>query len=555
MNQPRPPRRRRTVRRPLALLRLAAALAAALVPVAATFHATPAHAEAPATRPAATTRPAVDEAVKLPLAEALDRTLGARAGTGATYVARVVDLSTGRELYAHRPDAPAIPASNMKLLVTAAALGTWGAEHTFDTHFALSGDDLVIVGTGDPALGDPTLAAEAGGHPTDPLDRVADALAERGITTIVGDVVYYQNAFDDARVHPSWDADDLVHWYAAPVSGLAMNDNCIDVTVHPTEPGRPVRAETVPPIQNYALVNAMVTAGDANDSGPADGVPATAPASKPADDESPDIAKRPGEMTYVLTGALEEETELKSKPVDDPGAFLADALRTRLAARGIAVAGTLRESPGVPDGFDPATLAPLPGGPDDLYTHRSTMADVLRRVNTNSQNLFAEMLCKGLGRAAMVADGKSGDDARGSWAGGEDAVRRYLDDHGVDVSDVSVADGSGLSRGNKVTARAVTDVLALTHASPDAAVWRQSLTVAGETGTIGRRMKDVAGRVIGKTGYIGGVRSLSGYALRDDGRPVAFCFIYNGIKGSVGPYEELQDDACRILLRHDLPSE
>ena len=555
MTQSRPPFR-------LAALRLAALLAApAILPLAPL--APTALAEAPATAPASKPSmapPAVDDLMGVPLGEALDLVLGARAATGATYVARVVDLSTGRELYAHDADAPATPASNLKLLVTSTALGTWGAAHTFDTHFALIGDDLVVIGTGDPAFGDPTLAEQSGGHPTDPFDAVADALTARGVTAVRGDVVYYQNAFDAQRVHPSWDKDDLVEWYAAPVSGLAMNDNCIDVTVYPTKAGEAVRSETVPPIENYELVNAMVTAGGDN-SGPAKGVPPAGPATAPAADgksaeaadAAPEITKAPGRMLYTLTGTLKERDELQSKPVDDPGAFLADALRTRLAERGITVAGTLREATTAPEGVDPATLAVA--GDALVHTHRSKMPDVLRRVNTNSQNLFAEMLCKGLGRAKLVGEGEAGESARGSWPAGEAAVKQYLGSKGVDVSALRVADGSGLSHDNKVTARAITDILLLMDASPDADTWRQSLTVAGKSGTIGKRMKDLEGKVLGKTGYIRGVRALSGYVLRDDGHPLAFSVIYNHIPGTVSPYEALQDDACRVLFRHDLPPE
>jgi D-alanyl-D-alanine carboxypeptidase/D-alanyl-D-alanine-endopeptidase (penicillin-binding protein 4) len=74
-----------------------------------------------------------------------------------------------------------------------------------------------------------------------------------------------------------------------------------------------------------------------------------------------------------------------------------------------------------------------------------------------------------------------------------------------------------------------------------------SLSVAGEDGTIQRRMPDLKGRVHAKTGFIGGVRALSGYVQTDSGRWIAFSVIYNGIEGSVRPFEERQDNLCRVL--------
>ena len=83
---------------------------------------------------------------------------------------------------------------------------------------------------------------------------------------------------------------------------------------------------------------------------------------------------------------------------------------------------------------------------------------------------------------------------------------------------------------------------------PYADAWKNSLAVAGKDGTIGKRMDDVAGHVFAKTGYIGGVRALSGYILTRQNKWLCFSIIYNHIPGSVSPFEGLQDNACRILV-------
>jgi D-alanyl-D-alanine carboxypeptidase/D-alanyl-D-alanine-endopeptidase (penicillin-binding protein 4) len=160
-------------------------------------------------------------------------------------------------------------------------------------------------------------------------------------------------------------------------------------------------------------------------------------------------------------------------------------------------------------------------------------------VNKNSQNLFAEALCKLLGKAAS---------GRASWEAGAEAVDAFLHQNGIHGAGVRVVDGSGLARENRVTARAITELLSVMHEHRHAEVFRNSLAVAGRDGTIRNRLKDVEGQVLAKTGYIGGVRSLSGYARTKEGKWLAFSIIYNDIPGDVKPFEALQDEACRVLV-------
>jgi hypothetical protein len=151
-----------------------------------------------------------------------------------------------------------------------------------------------------------------------------------------------------------------------------------------------------------------------------------------------------------------------------------------------------------------------------------------------------------LGRAWRARQGK---DEPGSWKAGEEAVKAFLARNRIDTRGIVIVDGSGLSRENRVTSRMITDVLVTMWHHPDAKAYFDSLCIAGHDGTLKKRMKDLRGHVFGKTGYIGGVRSLSGYLHTYGGDWLAFSIIYNGIKGDVAPYEDLQDDACRILVQ------
>jgi D-alanyl-D-alanine carboxypeptidase/D-alanyl-D-alanine-endopeptidase (penicillin-binding protein 4) len=172
------------------------------------------------------------------------------------------------------------------------------------------------------------------------------------------------------------------------------------------------------------------------------------------------------------------------------------------------------------------------------------MRELLPRINKNSQNLLAEGLCKLLGRGY---DLKRGRDVPGSWASGSEAIHAFLQRQGINGGRIVIADGSGLSRDNRVTTRAISDLLVKMRSDPHGDVLFDSLSIGGVDGTIRSRYTDRPGVVHAKTGYIGGVRSLSGYVPSQRGE-IVFSFIYNRIPGQVKPYEELQDYAVRTLL-------
>lgn len=456
------------------------------------------------------------------LAARLDPVLDRLASKGAVIHARMLELPLRRELYARRSDDPCTPASNLKLLTTATGLDMFGPQKTFKTYLAMDGDDLWLIGTGDPGPGDYRLAKAAGVKPTAMLEEWAKALKARGITRIAGDLVYYDGAFENQRVHPLWYKHFLVDWYAAPVAGLNFNDNNIDITVLPGEEGKPARYELMPPVTNITVENGCIT-----------GLKKT-----------PTIAKVATQSVYKLGGGCKERTELKSKPVDDPGAFFADALRTHLAAASIEIAGKTRRAETPLGGVMPPPEAKV------VAVRETKITDVLARINKNSQNMFAECLCKLNGQEF---DAREGRRASGSWEAGGKAVHAFLKRSGIDDSRLNYVDGSGLSDRNRVTTRILTDLLAVMFSRPDAEVYRNSMTIVGVDGSLKDRMPALKGRVYGKTGYIGGVCSTSGYLQTRAGKWLAFSFIYNNVPEVVGDdedtkaYQKLHDEACTIL--------
>ena len=149
-----------------------------------------------------------------------------------------------------------------------------------------------------------------------------------------------------------------------------------------------------------------------------------------------------------------------------------------------------------------------------VAVHETKLPDALGRINKQSQNNFAEAFCKYLGRAYRAKQGK---DEPGSWAAGSEAARAFLQRNAIDASQIKIVDGSGLSRSNRVTTHMISDLLVVMSKHPEHQTFFDSMSIAGEDGTIRNRLKDLKGKVHAKTGFIGGVRSLSGYVQNDDG--------------------------------------
>jgi len=365
------------------------------------------------------------------------------------------------------------------------------------------------------------------------------ALRKRGINHVRGQIRFYDGALESQRIHPSWSKSFAGDWYAAPVSGLNFNDNCVDVKVTPGKPGQPVSLTVVPATTLNQFVNNCTSADPRS-------VPVGAAASAGDGEEAktkdqPDIKRDPDANLFRITGAATQPTDLPSTSVTDPGAFFADALRTHLISRGIPVDG------GIERAEKPLGGKLIPPTSKIVAVHESKMSDVMWRINKSSQNLFAEAMCKMLGREWSKKTTHT--DVPGSWSSGGEAVKAFLTRNGIDTSKYVIVDGSGLSRENRVTVRIISDVLVTMNKSPNRDAFRASLSVAGKDGTLKNRLKDLPpNTMIGKTGYIGSVRSLSGFVKTRSGDELVISIIYNGFKGSVKPYEELQDEVVRTLV-------
>jgi len=405
----------------------------------------------------------------------------------------IVDAKTGVVAYGYNPAAPRVPASNMKIIITAAALKYLGPDFEYVTKVGLLGDTLVITGSGDPLLADKTTDAKYGRQTGWILKDIADTLAKNNVTA-VKDIVVDSSVFDDQRVHPHWPKDELNKWYACEVSGLNYNGNCVEI-IASTVAGR-IELIVDPPTRYVDVINKCQTA--------------------PKGHDTVWCSRQQGSNVITVLGKCYKDCQPVRVAVERPAAFFGFLLAEQLAASGIKVEGQFVEKR-----LDDISAL------KDLTAYKTNLWDVLERCNKDSFGLAAESLLK-----TVVAHPELGGKG-GSWHAGQEVISQYLRDLNVPDDQFVIDDGSGLSKDNRLTANALTTVLLDIYRSPYWEHYKDTLAVGGVDGTVSKYFKNkkYKARIFGKTGYIDGVKCFSGLCRTDAGDYI-FSILANNANGS-----------------------
>ena len=457
-------------------------------------------------------------AARAPLPAALESQVRSARQVSRSVGVHVVDLDNGGTVYSWDGDSPKIIASNTKLFTTAAALDTLGADYSFETRLLINGKvengvldgDLAVVGGGDPSLS----GRDHEGDTYAVFAPWAEALRQRGISRVHGQLILVHGLFDAAGVHPDWPRDQLTHWYEAPVRALSFSDNCLLVKV---SPGRsrsaPPVVELVPPLPMFKVRNIARTTDSRRRH--------VVAVSRANDDDEITVSG----YIWQKSGTLEAWVAVR-----DPVAYFGAALRGALEQQGIVVDGAARPEPALPV-----------GGWEAVYEHRSTLQRALEVTNKRSQNFFAESLFKLLGAVR---------EQEGSWPGGVRAVGDFLDKVGIPRGAYTMVDGSGLSRNDRFAPSQITRLLAFMFSHPSGRDFIRSLAYSGEDGLRWEHRLSAPpyrGNVFAKTGTLNGVSSLSGYAKAKSGKVYAFSIVCNGTPGAWRA-QRTQDSIVRALI-------
>lgn len=413
----------------------------------------------------------------------------------------VHSLARNERLYERDARTLLVPASTMKLVTVATAAEAIGWEYTFETRLLAAGPivngalqgDLVIVGTGDPSV--------LGRSGDDPFAVWIDALRARGITRIEGRVVGDDDGVEEPRPGFGWSWEDLGYTYGAMPGALNLTENALDLLVSPAAlEGLPASVELPSDARDLPIVNGVHTS------------PPGSPASL-----WPEL--RPGEARLTVNGTIGvgEKPATVSISAGNPTEWFARALRNRLLAAGIDVAGEAADVDdlGVKTGWIGAT---------PLHVHRSRpLTEIAKSLVKDSINLYAEAVLR-------LATGPGGVRTTGA---GLDAVRARLEGWGIPKDGIQIVDGSGLSRRNVIAPETLLAILQRFYDASGASPFIQSLAVAGRDGTLASRMKGTAaeGNAIGKSGSMSNVRTLAGYVKSADGEPLAIVIMANNFEG------------------------
>jgi len=457
----------------------------------------------------------VEAAPSAEVAELIDEALSASFLADATFGVSVVDLETGEPLYQRGDTLPLNPASNVKLVTTAAALGILGPAHRYTTGVyhkegALTGTTIkgsrYLRGNGDPAL------------VTANLYELAGKLRARGIKRITGGIVVDASAFDHDGLPPGFDQKQELAAYRAPSGATVVNFNTFEVHVRPGDTiGSTPFAGVAPPVDGVHLKVVATT-----DEGKRRRLL--------ADYDAKDSAI---ELGLRGTVGIDSTPTSFRYPVDDPSRYAGELLKLMLERQGIKVGrATIKKGK-------------VPARAELLAAHRSAPLGVLiRSVNKFSNNFMAEQILKTID----VEPGPA------TFDGALTRVTEHLIERGVPAEGLSLGNGSGLYDTNRISPAQITTLLGSVYADvrirPD---YMASLAIMGVDGTTRSRLRDTvhAGWLRVKTGTLDGVSALSGYAGAPGRKPIAFSILFNGLRRSdTSQARKVQDRIAELLARY-----
>jgi D-alanyl-D-alanine carboxypeptidase/D-alanyl-D-alanine-endopeptidase (penicillin-binding protein 4) len=461
---------------------------------------------------------------------AIDRVLDAAPMDQVHFGVYARDARSGRVLYSRNAHRKFVPASNQKILATAAAIYLLGPDYRFETALWATGPvedgvldgDLVLVGTGDP-----TLSRRYWDSGEAAMEALADSLLRAGIHQVRGALVADVSAWDSTTVGPTWEVEDLRSSYAATGGAFALEQGeLVLVITGGGSPGEEADVSWSPRGDSDYVTPRVVT-------WPADSTTRARASYLPE-------SRRLLVQGRIAVGVVDTVSVALRDPVRQAVATLSRVL----AENEIEVEGgaTVAWETGALLGTDcrSGAVRRCPAAAPVAVLASPPMSEIIAGILEPSQNWMTEQLVRTLG--AELGE-------EGSWSAGTEVVTRFLvEDVGVDSLDVAPRDGSGLSAYNLVTPRALVRILEHMASGPHAAIYRSAMAEPGEEGsTLSRRLEGLEGRVFAKTGTISNVNSLSGYLVREDGREVVFSVLSNGSGLPSSRVRAAIDDVVRIL--------
>ena len=442
--------------------------------------------------------------------EAVDKFVSNSSLRYASVGVTVIDLDSAKTIASYRPEQANITASTMKTVISSAALGMLGPHFRFETPVYLDGTvedghfkgNIVIRGTGDPTLGSVFLPCQA-----NIVDEIIGALQACGITTVEGAVIGDDSLYAYPYFDEDWDVGDLAYDYGAAVHALSFHDNLVTITYTLDSRGRVTQSSFSPAVPGLKVVSRCRGSRGRN------AITPYLNYSLPA---------------LVLTGETTGKSYSDTYANPTPAPMLVDSVE-----RALLMAPSIRYDYDVEmrDKLDDATQTLL-------VLHKSPeLTEVITSLLDRSDNMFAHALLRAIGaREWEVKDQEhmpSDLDVIGVAA-----VKRWLEQQGVNTEPLFMRDGSGLARANKAPVSFFGEMLTMmAHRRFDGVRLCDLMPTAA--GRAGKTLKEnpLSDQIVLKSGSMRHVQCFVGYYPAQEPR-YAFAVLVNNFTCSQASIRE-----------------
>ena len=411
---------------------------------------------------------------------------------------KAISLKTGEVLFDLNSDALFNPASNNKIYTCLSALAILDTNYTFSTEVYIDGKYLYLVGGGDPDLS------------IDELDSLASIIS----TQISGNkiLVLDDSIFDQKTFGEGWMWDEGSWWYAAQISALSVNDNCVDFIIDPGEVGQRAKISSYPESNYYSIINNSITVNDT------------------INFEEFKIERDWKDKTNVfsISGNILDTTSTDTiyRNIHNPTAYTGNLFKKMLINYGINITEIQKDI--------------KPNSSEKIAEHKSkSLPHTLKNLMVESDNLTAELLIKTIGYEK--------NKSQGNWEDGLIRTREFLHNQvGLDSTSFSIKDGSGVSRYNYSSPNHMIKILSWAYNNQSIREnFLLSLPIGGENGTV--KDRNLPSNTYIKSGSLAAVTTISGYIINDKSNPIIFSIFMNGFEGSSDQYKRLQDQIINAL--------
>jgi serine-type D-Ala-D-Ala carboxypeptidase/endopeptidase (penicillin-binding protein 4) len=421
----------------------------------------------------------------------------------------VQPLATNMPLASYQGSSLFIPASSNKLLTTAAVLNHLGSQYRLrtsvyqDPNSNSQQPSLTIVGRGDPTITNVQL------------QDLAAQLQQKGIRQI-SKLTANGGYFRGSPMNPDWEWGDLYTDYGVPTTSLILQQNAVDLVVTPQQVGQPPSYRWRTPLAGipWQIDNLAVTGATRTEN-------------------SIEVQALQGKPTLLLTG---------NSPVGGGGTTLNLAMLNPNATWLSQLQFNLAQKQINTSELQVIESEPVTWGQELAAIESPTLGELVKQTNRTSNNLFAEVLLRTLGRS-NTEPGNSTADL------GLRMVKAKLTGLGVNTNGYRQADGSGLSRKNLLSPQTLVQTLIGMSKTPEAAIYRDSLPVSGVNGTLASRFKKYPNQIQAKTGTLTGTVALAGYANPTQYQQLAFGILVNNHDRPASEIRSAVDEMATAFLR------